>query len=100
MSLGGLTDYLFVFTDGSVDANWQSASKGYVGDVAVDGIKASERTSGTVPYAGTISTNDSSLDAWQKIVDDNAGVGHGSARYSAAGRSKKPSAGAERLKPV
>ena len=73
VDLGNLTDYLFVFTDANVDANWQSSSKGYVGDVAVDGIQASERTSGTVPYAGTISTNDAILDAWQGIVDDNSG---------------------------
>jgi len=27
-SLGSLSDYLFVFTDGSVDANWQGAFVG------------------------------------------------------------------------
>ena len=71
--MGGLTDYLFVFTDGNQDSNWQGASKGFVGDVAVDGISASERTSGTVPYAGTIYTNDTTLGSWQNIVNANAG---------------------------
>ena len=73
VNLGTLPDYLFVFTDGSSDANWQGASKGFVGDVAVNGVIASERTSGTVPYAGTIYTNDSPLGAWQDIVSANPG---------------------------
>lgn len=73
VDLGSLTDYLFVFTDGNKDANWQSSSKGYVGDVAVDGEQADERTSGTVPYSGTIFTNDATLGKWQDIVDDNPG---------------------------
>ncbi|MBT8148420.1 MAG: VPLPA-CTERM sorting domain-containing protein [Gammaproteobacteria bacterium] len=75
--LGGLTDYLFVFTRGEIDLNWQSASKGYVGDIAVDGVQADERTSGTLPYAGTITTNDTTLGAWQDIVDDNPGQAAG-----------------------
>ena len=73
ISLGNLTDYLFFFADGSQDANWQGATKGFVGDVAVDGIQADERTSGGVPYAGTIYTNDSTLGAWQNIVNQNSG---------------------------
>ncbi len=73
VNLGGLQKRLFVFTDGSSDANWQSASKGYVGDVAVNGLVAKERTSGTIAYKGTIATNDTSLGPWQKIVDANAG---------------------------
>ncbi len=73
VDLGNLTNYLFVFTDGSSDANWQGATKGFVGDVAVDGIQAAERTSGGVPYAGTIYTNDSTLSAWQNIVNQNSG---------------------------
>jgi hypothetical protein len=73
INLGNLTDYLFFFANGSEDANWQGASKGFVGNVAVDGIQAKERTSGDVPYAGTIYTNDSTLGAWQKIVDQNLG---------------------------
>ncbi len=52
VNLGNLPQYLFVFTDGSGDANWQSASKGYVGDVAVYGTIADERTSGTVRVCG------------------------------------------------
>lgn len=78
INLGNLTDYLLFYSDGSTDANWQGASKGFVGDVAVDGIQASERTSGTVPYAGTIYTNDATLGAWQGIVDDNVGQASGS----------------------
>jgi hypothetical protein len=73
VDLGNLTNYLFVFTNGSTDANWQAASKGYVGDVAVNGLSAKERTSGTFPYAGTIYTNDNTLGAWQAIVDKNPG---------------------------
>ncbi|ADL13022.1 DUF3794 domain-containing protein [Acetohalobium arabaticum] len=71
IDLGNLTDYLLFFADANEDANWQGASKGFAGDVAVDGIQANERTSGFVPYAGTITTNDLTLDAWQDIVDDN-----------------------------
>jgi uncharacterized repeat protein (TIGR01451 family) len=78
VDLGGLTDYLLYFSDGSGDANWQGASKGFVGDVGVFGTVADERTSGTVPYAGTIYTNDTTLDAWQDIVDDNSGQASGS----------------------
>ena len=73
INLGNLTNYLFFFANGSKDANWQGASKVFVGDVAVDGIQASERTSGSVPYAGTIYTNDSTLGAWQNIVNQNSG---------------------------
>src|SRR3954463_15743169 len=61
VNLGNLPNYLLAFTDGNVDGivdgNWQGASKGFVGDVAVNGLTASLRTSGTVPYAGTIYTN-------------------------------------------
>lgn len=71
VNMGHLTDYHMIFTNGSTDANWQSASKGYVGDVAIDGIQADERTSGSFAYAGTIYTNDVTLDAWQDIVDNN-----------------------------
>lgn len=70
--LGGLTDYLFFFENASSDGNWQGATKGFVGDVAVNGIVAKERTSGGVPYRGTIFTNDSSIGAWQDIVDQNS----------------------------
>ena len=72
VNLGNLTDNLFVFTNGSTDANWQSASKGFVGDVSVNGNTASLRTSGTVPYAGTIYTNAATLGAWQAIVTSNS----------------------------
>ncbi len=72
-NLGNLTKYLFVFTNGSTDANWQGATKGFNGDVAVDGIQAAERTSGGVPFAGTIYTNDATLGAWASIVSQNPG---------------------------
>ena len=73
IDLGGLTNYLFFFEDGRDDTNWQGATKGFYGDVAVDGITASERTSGGVPYAGTIYTNDGTIGAFQGIVDQNVG---------------------------
>jgi len=73
IDLGDLPQYLFVFTNGSQDANWQGATKGFLGDVVVAGKIAKERTSGGVPYAGTISTNDTTLGAWQGIADQNAG---------------------------
>jgi hypothetical protein len=71
VNMGNLTDYLFVFTNGSVDANWQSASKGFIGNVAVDGNQADERTSGDFAYAGTIYTNSANLSEWADIVDNN-----------------------------
>lgn len=77
INVGNLIDYLFFFADGNVDANWQGATKGFVGDVAVDGIQADERTSGTVPYAGTIYTNDVTLAAWQDIINQNIGQATG-----------------------
>ncbi len=73
VNLGNLAQYLFVFADGRVDANWQGATKGFAGDVVVDGLVAKERTSGGVPFAGTLFTNDSSAGAWQSIINANAG---------------------------
>ena len=73
VNLGNLPNYLFVFADGSTDANWQGATKGFQGNVIVNGVRATERTSGTVPYAGTIYSNDSTLGAWQNIVNSNPG---------------------------
>ncbi|MFG0330608.1 MAG: hypothetical protein ACF8PN_12005 [Phycisphaerales bacterium] len=70
VDLGQLTDYLFVFTDGHEDANWQSSSKGYVGDVAVSG-GADFRTSGDFAYAGVIVTDGSTIGAWGDIVENN-----------------------------
>ncbi len=78
INMGRLPNYHMVFTNGSVDANWQGATKGFVGDFAVDGIEADERTSGNVPYAGIIYTNDATLSAWQHIVDANPGQAFGS----------------------
>lgn len=73
VEVGGLLDKLFVFTDGKKDGNWQGATKGFVGDVAIKGTILKEKTSGTVPYAGIITTNDHDLDVWQEIVNDNVG---------------------------
>lgn len=73
VTLGQLTDYLFVFTNGSVDANWQSASKGFIGDVAINGDKAKERTSGSFGFSGKIYTNSANLGAYQQIVNNNNG---------------------------
>jgi hypothetical protein len=81
VNMGTLTDYLFVFADGSaggvIDFNLQAASKGYQGDIAVNGIAAGTdlRTSGQVPYQGTMYTNAGTLDSWQDIVDDNKAGG-------------------------
>jgi len=71
IDLGDLPSYLLFFADGSVDANWQGATKGFIGDVAVNGLVASERTSGDVPYAGTLYTNAPTQGAWQAILDQN-----------------------------
>ena len=73
VGIGGLTNDLFFFGDGNKDANWQSSSPGYVGNVVVNGLLAKLRTSGNFAYAGTISTNAATLAAWQKIVDNNPG---------------------------
>ncbi len=69
--LGDLCSYHMIFTNGSVDANWQGG-RGFVGNVAINGITASEHTSGSTPYSGTLITNDSSLGAWQNIINTNA----------------------------
>jgi uncharacterized repeat protein (TIGR01451 family) len=71
VNMGNLPSYLFVFTDGRNDANWQSASKGFVGNVAIDGLQAVEKTSGSFPYSGQIYTNDATLSAWGNIVSSN-----------------------------
>lgn len=73
IEMGSLTEHLFVFTKAGTDANWQSASKGYIGNVAIKGTVAKERTSGTIAYSGTVISNDNTLDAWQNIIDDNNG---------------------------
>ncbi|MEB3255604.1 MAG: hypothetical protein VKJ05_04355 [Synechococcaceae cyanobacterium] len=71
IDLGGLTDYLFVFADGRVEANWQGASGGFVGDVAVDGKQARERTSGSVSFAGTLLSNDKTAGGWLSLLRRN-----------------------------
>ncbi|OWU84190.1 hypothetical protein ATO6_14155 [Oceanicola sp. 22II-s10i] len=42
-----------------------------MGDVAVNGITASERTSGSFDYFGTIYTNDKSIAGWKDIIENN-----------------------------
>ncbi len=71
IDLGGLTDYLFFFADGAVNANWEGHTNGYLGNVAIDGLTANENTRQAIAYAGTISTNESALGGWQHIVDQN-----------------------------
>jgi len=75
--LGNLPQYHLVFTNGSTDANWQGATKGFIGDVAVNGLVASERTSGGVPYAGNLYTNAASQSAWQGILNQNTAQSQG-----------------------
>lgn len=72
VNLGNLPNYLLVFTDGSTRANLQGATKGFIGDIAIDGIQANEVTWGGVAYAGTIYTNDNTLAAWEDLVTQNA----------------------------
>ncbi len=73
INLGNLTNYLFFFSDGRDNADWKDSKHGFLGDVAVDGIQADERTSAQMAYAGTIFTNDNTLGRWQLIVDENPG---------------------------
>jgi hypothetical protein len=68
--LGDLCSYLMVFTNGNVDANLHG-SKGFAGNIAVNGLTASEHTSGSTPYAGLMVTNANSLGAWQNIINAN-----------------------------
>lgn len=75
--LGSLPQYLMVITDGSTDANWQGATKGFAGDVAVNGLVASERTSGGVPFGGNLFTNAGTQSAWQGILNQNSGQSQG-----------------------
>jgi hypothetical protein len=82
VSLGALTDYLFFFSDASTDAKW-IGSRGFVGDVAINGLVANEGTSGTIPYNGTIFTNAGTQGAWQGILDDNVGQSSGSVNQAA-----------------
>jgi hypothetical protein len=86
INLGNLTNYLFVFTDGSVDAKWQAASPGCSGDVAVNGTLAHERTSGNFDYTGTIYTNAANQGAWQSIINNNPGTAFGQAGPSQTAR--------------
>ncbi len=70
--LGNLPSFLLVITDGSTDANWQGATKGFRGDVAVNGMIADIRTSGSVPFAGNLFTNTSTQGSWEGILNQNS----------------------------
>jgi protocatechuate 3,4-dioxygenase beta subunit len=73
IDLSGLANnFLFFFANGTQDANWQGATKGFEGNVLVSG-SAKFRTSGGVPFAGTIYTDGSSIGQWQQIVNQNPG---------------------------
>ena len=75
VDLGNLPNYHFYFADGSGKAKIQSASPGYYGDIAVNGIIANEDSSGSFAYAGTIYTNDvlaNGIGKWQDFVDANS----------------------------
>jgi hypothetical protein len=69
--LGDLTNYHLIFTNGSQDASWQGMSKGFIGDVAINGLIADEKTTGVIPFKGTIYTNAASLGPWQSIISSN-----------------------------
>jgi len=73
VNLGNLPNYFMFYSDARADANWQGTSKGYIGNVAIDGIQAHEISAGTVAYSGTIYSNDSTLSGWQHIVDGSPG---------------------------
>jgi Flp pilus assembly protein TadG len=75
--LGRLTDYLFVFTRGA-DLTWGDPSPGYVGDIAVNGLDSKLSASGTYPYTGTIFTNASTLDGWERVLNNNPGTARAS----------------------
>jgi hypothetical protein len=53
LNTGFTLEYLFFIANGSNDANWQGASKGFAGNVVVDGIQAKERASGRSPSPAT-----------------------------------------------
>lgn len=72
VNFGSLLNYHMLFSNGSVDANWQGATKGFIGDMAIDGVQAAERTSGTVPFSGTLFTNDATGGARQNIINANS----------------------------
>jgi hypothetical protein len=71
MFAGNLIDYHMVFTNGSAEANWQGASKGFLGAVALNGINANEKSSGNIPFLGTIYTNSNTLGHWENIINAN-----------------------------
>ena len=83
IDLRGIVDtYLFFFTDGRTDANWQGASKGFVGDVLVDGVVANERTSRRRSVRGHDLHQRYDASRWADHCEPNAGQALGSTRQS------------------
>lgn len=80
--LGNLPNYLLVFANASSDANWQGATKGFIGNVAVNGMVANERTSGGVPFAGNLYTNAATQSSWQGILNQNSSQSAGAVNES------------------
>ena len=57
VNLGNLTDYLFLFADGSDLAAWLGPSNGYIGNVAVTGSANQIHGPISFAYAGNIQAN-------------------------------------------
>eukprot|EP00457_Paulinella_chromatophora_P000982 gb/GEZN01000984.1/.p1 GENE.gb/GEZN01000984.1/~~gb/GEZN01000984.1/.p1 ORF type:complete len:1013 (+),score=154.93 gb/GEZN01000984.1/:49-3039(+) len=72
VDLFNLTDYLFIFTDGQIQATWQGR-QGFVGDVIVD-VQANRKTvvGSPPPYAGNIWMNGINLGGWSSIIQANS----------------------------
>lgn len=82
--LGALTDYLFVFLDGSGNAEWDHEyyEGGYSGDVVVNGDARFYNGHG-VDYAGTIySSKSNDLGSWEHIPRKSSNV-HAHIEYKA-----------------
>jgi Flp pilus assembly protein TadG len=71
LTVGMLLDYLFVFTSGYKEAKWEKENYGFVGDIALDGIQADEeaKIKGSMPFEGTLYTNDTNAGEWDEILD-------------------------------
>ena len=74
VDMGDLTDYLYVFLDGSGDVNFNSGPQ--VGNIAVSGT-ADTRSSGNWDYSGNIVSGHTGPDdsdwAWDRLVNSNPG---------------------------
>jgi hypothetical protein len=70
VNLGNLTDYLFLFADGSDLAAWSGPSNGYIGNVAVTS-SANQIHGISFAYAGNIQSDAALSTEWQQIITDN-----------------------------